>query len=798
MLVKNYESKSIEVKIQKYWDKNKIFKFNNKNKDKIFSVDTPPPTVSGRMHMGHAFSYAQEDFIVRFKRMQGYNVLFPFGTDDNGLATERLVEKLKGVKSNKMERKDFIKLVLKTLNEIRPEFIDGWKNIGMSCDFDLFYTTISEHSQRISQKSFIELYKKGREYRKKAPTFFCPICRTAIAQVEMEDKEFSSKFVDVKFKLGSKDVVISTTRPELLSACVAVFVNPEDKKNKSLVGKELTVPLFNHKVKVLEDKRVDIEKGTGVVMCCTFGDSNDTEWYLAYNLPLKEAIDREGRMTSIAGKYEGLNVREARKQIIEDLKESNLLVGEKDIKHAVNVHERCGNEIEILESEQWFIKYLDLRKQFLKNGKELNWYPKHMQVRLENWIKGLQWDWCISRQRHYGVPFPVWYCQDCSEIILANEKDLPVDPLKDKAPVKKCKCGSSKFIGEKDVLDTWATSALTPQIVREFFVKDKKIYDKIFPMSLRPQSADIINFWLFNTMVKSQLHSNKNPWDDITISGFVFLKGEKMSKSKGNIIEPQEVLDKYSADSLRFWAASSKLGDDLAYHEKDVVTGQKTLNKLWNTFRFVSMHLKDYVHRDLKSKELEDIDRWLLIKLNNLIKVCTENFDKYEYSRVKSEVENFFWNVFCDYYLEIVKDRLYNEDKRGLDSKRSAQYTLYNTFLSVLKMFSPIIPFVTEEIYLNYFSKKEKVNSISLSKWPAEDKKMNDKKIEKMGNSFVDILRKVRAEKSKENKSMKEEIVLELEKKYEKDFNEDMLKDLKAVTSASMINFGNKFDVKFN
>ncbi|MBS3133688.1 valine--tRNA ligase [Candidatus Woesearchaeota archaeon] len=797
MIVKEYNSNDVEKRIRDYWEKDKIFNFNRKNTNPIYSVDTPPPTVSGKMHMGHAFSYSQEDFIVRYKRMNGFNVLFPFGTDDNGLATERLIEKLENVKSSKMRRKDFVKLVLKTLDEIRPGFVNDWKRIGMSCDFDIFYTTINEHCQKISQKSFIELYKMGRQYRKKAPAFHCPECRTAIAQVEMKDEELESKFIDLKFKLeNGSNLIVSTTRPELLSACVAVFVNPDDKRYKNIAGKNVIVPLFNFKVNIIEDKRVDIEKGTGVVMCCTFGDSTDAEWYLAYNLPLKEAIDRDGRMTNITGKYTGLKVKEARQKIIENLKKENFIVQERTIRHNVNVHERCGNEIEILESKQWFVRYLDLREQFLKNGKELNWYPEHMRVRLENWINGLQWDWCISRQRHYGIPFPVWYCKKCDNVVLADEKDLPVDPTQNKPRIKKCdKCGCKDFIAETDVLDTWATSSLTPVIIREFFKDDKELYEKIFPMSLRPQAGDIINFWLFHTLVKSQLHYNKNPWKDVMISGFVFLKGEKMSKSKGNIIEPQSIIDKYSADALRFWAASSKYGNDVDFHEKDVVTGQKTLTKMWNTFKFSYMHLENYDPE--KPKHLELIDQWLGIKLNKLIKECTESFDNYEYNKSKSAIDNFFWNVFCDFYIEIIKDRIYNEDKRGLESKRSAQYTLYNGFLTILKIFAPIMPYITEEIYCNYYIEKEKSKSIHLSYWPEYDKNLMNKDVEEKGDKFIDILKNVRMEKAKNHKSIKEEIILSLEKKYEDYFDINTLYDLRAVTNAVEIKFVNRFGVEF-
>ncbi len=373
-----YDAQEAEKRIQKYWEENEVYKFDLKSKKPIFSVDTPPPTVSGKMHLGHSFSYSQQDFIVRYKRMRGFNVFYPFGTDDNGLPTERLIEKEKGVRAVNMDREEFIKLCLDLLkNELRPKYIADWKAIGMSCEWKYFYTTIDDHSRKISQWSFIDLYKKGREYRKEAPVVWCPECRTAIAQVEMEDKEIESAFNDIVFNVEGQELIISTTRPELLPACVAVFYNPEDKRYQKYKGKKAKVPLFNFEVPILEDERADVEKGTGLVMCCTFGDQADVEWYKAHNLPLKEALTKDGRMSELAGKYKGLKIKEARKEIIEDLKKANLLRAEKKIIHPVNVHERCGTQLEILNSKQWFIKYLDIKDKLVQRGTEFQWFPPH-------------------------------------------------------------------------------------------------------------------------------------------------------------------------------------------------------------------------------------------------------------------------------------------------------------------------------------------------------------------------------------------------------------------------------------
>lgn len=792
-LPKEYDPQVAEPKWQKYWEEEKIFQFDPKDtKREIFSIDTPPPTVSGKMHLGHAFSYTQQDFIVRFQRMLGKNVFYPFGTDDNGLATERLIEKLKKVRSREMGRDKFVKLCLETLDkELRPAYIADWKRIGMSCQWDLFYTTINDHCQRISQRSFIDLYKKGREYRKEAPAMWCPECQTGISQVECQDKELDSWFNDIIFKIKSRDLIVATTRPELLAACVALFFHPSDKRYQGLEGKKAKVPLFGFEVPILTDERADPEKGTGLVMCCTFGDQTDMEWQKAYHLPIKSVLTPDGKMTKLAGKYAGMSIRKARLEIIEELKKENLLINQKPIKHAVNVHERCGTEIEFIHSKQWFIKYLDLKEEMLAWGAKLQWYPPHMKVRYDHWVKGLQWDWMISRQRFFGVPFPLWYCQKCEEVILAEEEQLPVDPLKDKPPINKCpKCNHYEFKPEEDVLDTWATSSLTPQLAVEL-IKEEKFRKKLYPMTLRPQAHDIITFWLFNTVVKSQLHFKVNPWQDVVISGHAQdPHGKKMSKSKGNIIEPQEMIKKYSADALRFWAAGSKLGDDLPFQEKDLVTGKKTIIKLWNASKFTLMHLEDFKEKD--KPKLEIFDQWLISKLQKIIQACTETFERYEYSKTKAEAENFFWNTYCDFYLEIVKDRLYNSDKRGEEAKKAAQYTLYYSLLTNLKLFAPLMPHVTEEVYQLYFHKKENKKSLHLSHWPEFNQELVNEEAELAGDLGVDIINCVRKYKSENKLSLKEElkeiVLISEEENFEK-LIQSIEEDLKAVLKVKEISF---------
>ena len=753
-LPKKYDPKATEEKWQEYWESENIYAFNPETEKQVFSIDTPPPTVSGKMHIGHAYSYSQQDFIARYMRMSGKEVFFPFGTDDNGLATERLIEKLKGVKATKMEREEFIKLCLKTLEEeLRPEYLRDWKRIAHSADFNIFYTTIDKESQKISQKAFLDLVKKDRVYKKASPVMWDPVMQTALAQVEVEDKEVKSTFNDIIFKTeDEKDITVATTRPEMLSACVAVFVHPEDDRYKDLVGKELIVPYYHFKVPVKEDKRADPEKGTGIVMCCTFGDQTDIEWFKAHNLELKEAITKDGRMTSIAGDLEGMKVKEARKEIIKRMKESGELTDQKEITHSVNVGERSGEEIEFLNSEQWFIRYLDLKDEFIKRGQELNWFPDHMRSRYENWISGLQWDWCISRQRFSGVPFPVWYEKDTGKPIYAEPDQLPIDPMKD-LPKGYTK---DQVIPEKDVMDTWATSSLSPHLAADRF-KDHPVYEKIYPMSLRPQAHDIITFWLFNTVVRSHIHDDSLPWRDVAISGWALdPNGKKMSKSKGNTIAPQDIIDKYSGDALRFWASSTKLGEDVPTQEKDFQNGQKLVTKLFNASKFSLMHLEDY--EDEQPERLEAFDRWLLSKLNRTIKEASENFDKYGFSKSRLTTDYLFWNIFCDNYLEIAKDRLYNPETRGDRQRKSAQYSVKQTLRSVLKLYAPIVPFITEEIYSWKFAAEDNIKSIHRSEWPKYNNSMIDDDIEKQGDVAIEVLLQARRYKSQNQQSMKEEL----------------------------------------
>ena len=779
-LNEQYDFKEAEKRILQFWLKEKIFKFDSKSKKKVYSIDTPPPYISGKMHIGHAFGYSQQDFIARFRRMFGENVFYPFGTDDNGLPTEKFVEKTNNVKSKDMSRADFINLCIKTLDQTTAGFIQDWKDIGVSADFDMYYSTIDKPTQKISQKSFIELFKKDEAYSKEFPTLWCCECQTAIAQAELEDKEQQTLFSTLKFSCEGKDLLIATTRPELLGACVAVFVNPSDTRYKKLIGKKAKVPLFNQEVPIIADESAQIDKGTGVLMICSYGDKYDAASINKHKLTPKIILNLNGTLS--LKEYEGLLVKVARKKILEDLKNADLIFEQKSISHVVNVHDRCGVEIEVLPTKQWFIKILDKKKQLIDQAKKINWKPEFMLKRYENWVNGLEWDWNISRNRHFGVPIPVWECPKCNEIILPEEKELPVDPLQLKKKCNKCK---TEAVGEKMVFDTWATSSVTPQIVSALSEGKVKI-----PLSLRPQGHDIIRTWAFYTIVKSYLHEKEIPWKDIIVSGNVSLGGEKMSKSKGNIIEPRSVLDNFGADALRYWAASSKLGEDLDYQEKDLVTGKKFVTKLWNATKFVFMNLGDYDGK--KPKKLCLLDEIFLGEINKVIENSTKSFLEYEYSKVKLDVDSFFWKSFCDNYMEIVKHRIYNGSE---EEKASAKYVLYNSLFAIVKMMAPITPFITEEVYQKFFKKIEREESIHISAWPGVFEVKLNKNNDGVWEKFVEILEVVRRNKSENRKSMKAEIILTLTAKDKKVLSECMT-DLKSVTCAREIKTGEKTTIE--
>lgn len=746
-LPKKYVREESEERTKKFWQDEEIFKFDTESEKPLYIVDTPPPYVSAdHLHSGHIMSYAQAEFIVRYKRMRGFNVFYPMGFDDNGLPTERFVEKKYNIDKSKISRSEFIDICLKETEIGSETYRKLWNDLGISVDWSKTYSTISPVATKVSQWSMIDLYKKGALYRGDSPVLWCPSCGTAIAQADLEDDEQDSKMNYINFKSAEgENLTIATTRPELIPACVALYVNPEDERFSSLIGSKAAVPLFNYEVEIRGSEKVDMETGTGLMMVCTWGDKEDLEKWRVDGLDTRALLNEDGTLNELGGKYESLKLKEARERILGDLDSGGFLVKQEDIKHAVNVHERCGTAAEFIQSKQWFIKIADKKDVWLEYGKKLNWYPEFKKKDYELWIDSVKWDWCVSRQRFYGVPFPVWYCASCNEPIFAREEDLPVYPNESNPPVDECpKCGSKDFVPEEDVMDTWATSSCSPFLLREL-VGENDMRERLFPTTLRPNAFEIIRTWDFYSIVKSYYHFGELPFRDIMISGHgLDEKGGKISKRLGNYRPSDELLSEYGADAIRYWATGATLGQNLRFNVDEILKGQKTATKLWNVARFVSMNLED-VSLDLDEGSLEPADLWILGELNRTVERVTRAFDEYTYSKARDEVDSFFWSKLADYYVEFVKYRIFGEDE---DSKLVAQRVLLNVFLSVLKMYAPILPFVTEEIYSYLYSGVEGCKSIHVSSWPEVVNVNTDLDVSDFGNaiSAIDEIRKYKSE----------------------------------------------------
>ena len=777
MLDKKYNSLEKEAKWLNYWKENKIYEFKPDQRE-VYSIDTPPPTVNGKIHIGHIFSYSQAEMIARYKRIRGYNVFYPFGFDDNGLPSERLVEKEQGKKAHEIGRENFSKLCYETTDKYEEEFQELFSKLGVSTDWSMHYKTVSPSTIKISQTSFLDLMDKGHCYHKESPALWCNECLTSIAQAELETKTIKTTFNYITFETleDNEKFIIATTRPELMPAIVCVFVNPNDKKHNHLIGKTAHIPVINVNVPILADEKVAIDKGTGVVMCCTFGDQTDIEWWKKYNLPLKYIFTDDGKIIDSIPNYGGMKIKEARKKIIEDLQTGGFIVKIEELEHEVQTHERCGKEVEYTVMKQWFIDIMNHKKDFLKIGKEINWYPTHMHNRYEEWVNNIAWDWCISRQRYFGVPFPVWYCKSCGTPILATREQLPVNPLTDKPLLNECpKCKCTEFIPESDVMDTWATSSVTPLINMKYGEKDN--YESILkPMSLRSNASEIIRTWDFYTIVKSYYHFGMKPWDSVMISGFVMAnKGEKISKSKGNSkVEPLELIKDYSADVVRYWAVSGRLGTDITFSEETLLRGKKLINKIWNVSKFIQMHLEDY--KDKKFQNFEYIDKWVLGNFINMEKEYIKYLDNYEIGLALNVLEKFFWN-FCDNYIEIVKHRLYRPEEFGEEPRYSGQKTIYIILYKLLQDFSIFFPFITEEIYQDIYHNNKSIHTTEIKPLCYDfNKEVTN------GGLICEIISTVRGEKSNNNLSLKtpvKELNIECESEI-KDAIEKSQKDFKA------------------
>lgn len=743
-LPKHYNPQESEPKWQTFWNEKKVFAFSPDDSRPVYAIDTPLLTVSGDPHLGHCYSYSQTDFMARFWRMQGHNVFYPMGWDNHGLSAERLVEEYLDVKPGQVGKDQFILAIQEVSRELEHSYEWLWKRLGFSVHWKYTYSTISAEARKVSQHSFIDLFNRGLAYRTAAPSIWCPECKTAVAQAETSDLQRETDLITFVFGLPDGSALpIASTRPELLPACVAVFVHPQDTRYAWLVGQWATTPLFQQEVPILADPGIDPEKGTGAVMCCTFGDSTDIEWWHEYNLPLKVILDKSGRLTEEAGTFAGLDIPAARMAVIAELVERGFVLDQRATVQTVGVHGRCGMPVEYIETRQWFIKVIENRERLLEIGEKIAWYPPHMAHRYQDWVQNLKWDWLISRQRAFGIPFPVWYCSRCGETIVAHQSQLPVEPS-DEQPRTPClNCGSTEFLPETDVMDTWVTSSVSPQIAARW-LEDEGLFKKLFPMSLRFQSHDLIRTWTFYTIVKANHHFNKLPWKSVALSGHALaLDGGKLSNlASGSFLDPNDIINRYSADAVRYWSSSTRLGRDSVMSEEKMAAGSKLVTKLWNVEQFALSFL-EYYEPPKASPSLYLVDEWLLSRLQDTIRKATQAFEGYDYAAAKDETEAFFWNILADNYLEMVKIRLY-ELYADDPARVSAQYTLYHALLTTIKLFAPFMPHITEEIYQGRYVYCEEAASIHLADWPIPKTALVKPSAELLGKSLVAIATEVR------------------------------------------------------
>ena len=825
----------VEGKWGNSWVQNKTFAFDKTAaKENVYSIDTPPPTVSGSLHVGHVFSYTHTDLIARYQRMTGKKVFYPIGWDDNGLPTERRVQNYFGVrceptlpfdanfvapnepseKQIPISRKNFVELCEKLTLEDEKVFESLFQTLGLSIDWNYTYQTIDKRARTVSQRAFLRNLKRGEAYQAEAPTLWDVTFRTAVAQAELEDRERPGAFHKIGFKKqNGENVYIETTRPELLPSCVALVANPDDDRYKELFGKTVITPLFDVEVPVVAHQLADPEKGSGIAMICTFGDLTDVIWWREFDLPTRGLIGWDGRIVAenpewlttekakqTFEKIVGKTSHTAREVLVAELKASGDLVGDpKPITHAVKFFEKGDKPLEIVTTRQWYIRNggrdQELRTKLLKRGSELNWHPEYMKVRYENWVEGLNGDWLISRQRFFGVPLPLWYKLDADgnpdydQIIVPDEKQLPIDPQSE-APVGFDESQRNKpngFIGDPDVMDTWATSSLTPQIAASWEL-DNDLFNRVFPMDLRPQSHEIIRTWLFSTVVRSHLEENSLPWKNASISGWILDPDrKKMSKSKGNVVTPIDLLEEYGSDAVRYWAAMGRPGTDTAFDTGQMKIGKRLAIKLLNASKF-SLSLNATLNN---ADVTQAVDHALLNKLAQVVETATTSFDKYDYTRALEVAETFFW-AFTDDYVELVKERTYGN--QGEAAANSARAALGITTHTLLKLFAPFIPFVTEEVWSWW-----QEGSIHLQSWPKSSEIITNKSvgIDPL-NNVTWILSEVRKVKTENKQSMKAEVkTLEIWAKAEvieqvKDAQKDLIaagniKDLKLTVSDSEI-----------
>ncbi|MGQ9566048.1 MAG: valine--tRNA ligase [Candidatus Bathyarchaeales archaeon] len=755
-LPKEFNVLEIEAKWQKKWEEMGIYHFDWKDKKRpTFSINTPPPYPSGDFHMGNVLNWTYFDMVARYKRMRGFNVLFPQGWDCHGLPTEVETEEFYKIKKTDVPPDKFRKMCEGFVNKYIEIMKKAIIQMGCSPDWTTEYRTMNPDYWRRTQLSFILLYKKGFIYQGTHPINWCPRCETAIADAEVEHETREGTLHYVKFPLAdSKETLtIATTRPELLPACVTVAVNPDDERYKKHIGKKIHVPIAERNVKIIAEDMVDPAFGTGVVMICTYGDKADVQSVTKHHLPVIMCITETGKMNQNAGKYQGLTVAEAKKIVAEDLRKRGLLEKTEKLQQEVGVCWRCGTPIEILERKQWFMKTRALTDQVEKHALEVKWYPDYMKARLIDWAKSLDWDWVISRQRVFATPIPIWYCKKCGEIILAEEDWVPVDPKLEKPKISNCqKCRGTEFEPEKDVLDTWMDSSISSAVHAGW--PDSKDWKRLFPADMHPSGTDIIRTWAYYLMVRNLALFNEKPYKSCLINGMVLGNdGTKMSKSKGNYTAAPEVLGKFGADAARQWAANGgATGSDIPFRQPDVEYGWRFQRKLWNAARFVSLLLENY--KPAKKPKLELLDKWLLSRLEKTVKKVTDAFENCQFNIAVEETRNFTWHEFCDQYIEAAKDRLYRPDYYGKESKEAAQHTLYHALYTLLRLLAPVTPHIVEEIYQTMYADNFEHKSIHTTPWPTYDESVIDEEAEKYGALTIAIISQIRREKSENKKPL--------------------------------------------
>ena len=785
---------NLEAKWDAAWEERGTYRFDRtKSRESVYAIDTPPPTVSGSLHLGTAFGYIQTDAIARFQRMTGHAVFYPMGWDDNGLPTERRVQNHYGVRCDPtvpyepdaviepagkkdkgqrpISRRNFVELC-HTLTAIdERDFENTMRHLGLSVDWRLTYATIGDRSRRVAQRAFLRNVSRGEAYASEAPTLWDVDFRTAVAQAELEDREMPGAYHRLAFRRPDGTAVeVDTTRPELLPACVALVAHPDDERYASLVGTEVTTPVFGVRVPVTAHPLADPEKGTGIAMICTFGDTTDVVWWRELDLPVRSVLRRDGRFREdlppwlddapVWAELAGKTAKQARARLVELLGASGDLVGEpRPIVHPVKFYEKGDRPLEIVTSRQWYIRNgardAGLSASLLERGRALSWHPAYMRVRYEHWVEGLNTDWLISRQRYFGVPFPVWYPLDSSgdplwdEPILASEAALPIDPQSDAPPgftdAQRGEPGG--FTGDPDVMDTWATSSLTPQIACGW-EDDPDLFARTYPMDLRPQGPEIIRTWLFSTVLRSHLEHDALPWAHSSINGWILDPDrKKMSKSKGNVVTPAQLLEEFGADGLRYWACSGAPGTDTAIDKGQMKIGRRLANKVLNASRFV-LGFAD----EPSAPITEDLDRAMLARLATVITRASEGLAGYNYHQALEQAEKFFWD-FCDDYVELVKGRAYDEGPEA-ESARAALRLALDT---ILRLFAPFLPFVTEEVWSWW-----RTGSVHHATWP-EAKLLEETAAEAdptILTTAAALLADVRKAKSTEKRSLRTEVTL--------------------------------------